>query len=121
MEKDNKAAYTDFMKEMEHHTRRSNDNGYVDSLVAETPDEAVQPLAVAARITSIRERKSLTIEDVAGRAGLAREVVERDRKRGADPAPGDPDQVGQGPGDEDGDPAQFGRTPGLHGGPIRGA
>ena len=77
MEKENKAGFSDFMKEMGHHTRRHNDNGYVDSLVTEAPDEAGQPLAVAARIRSIREEKGLSAEDVAGRAGLEREVVER--------------------------------------------
>ncbi len=77
MNQENKTGYTDFMEEMGHHTRRYNDNGYVDTLVTEAPDEGGQPPAVADRIRSIREAKGLTPEDVAGRAGLRKGVVEK--------------------------------------------
>ncbi len=70
-------GYTDFMKEMGSHTRKYNDNGYVDTLVTESPDEAGQTLSVADRIASIRREMGLSKADVAQRAGLKPDAVEK--------------------------------------------
>ena len=69
-------GYTDFMEAMGHHTRKYDDNGYVDTLVTEAPGEEAQPLAVADRIKSIRLEKGLSPADVAQRAGLGTGVIE---------------------------------------------
>jgi len=67
-------SYDDFLKDLSQFASRDEEKAFIDSIGAETPKEDFI-VKVGERVKSVREKRSLSLEDICQRTGITMEVL----------------------------------------------